>query len=95
MVVIDTEESTCYVMDFTIPLDYHARKKEKEKIDKYMDLEAEVRRQFRGKAVIVLIVLGALGAVPAKLSESLKKLEIQDIIGSLQTAVLISTTLNL
>ena len=55
----------------------------------------EVRRQFRVKTVIVPIVLGALGAVPEKLSESLEKLEIEDIIGSLQTAVLISTTLNL
>ena len=32
------------------------------------------------------------GTVPAKLSESLEKLEIEDMIGSLQTAVLISTT---
>ena len=44
------------------------------------------------KTVIVSIVLGALGTVPAKLSELLKTLEIEDIIGSLQTAVLISTT---
>ena len=57
-----------------------------------MDLAAEVRKQFRVMTVIVLIVLGDLGTVPAKLSESLEKLEIEDIIGSLQTAVLISTT---
>ena len=30
--------------------------------------------------------------VPAKLSKSLEKLEIDEVIGSLQTAVLISTT---
>ena len=60
-------------------MDYHIRVKEEEKIDKYMDLAAEVRRQFRVKAVIVPIVLGALQTVPAKLSESLKKLEIEDI----------------
>ena len=66
-------------MDFAIPMDYHIRVKEEEKIDKYMDLAAEVRRQFRVKAVIVPIVLGALQTVPAKLSESLKKLEIEDI----------------
>ena len=41
---------------------------------------------------IVPIVLGGLGTVPAKLSKSLEKLEIDDVIGSLQTAVLISTT---
>ena len=42
--------------------------------------------------MIVQIVLRALGTVPAKLSESLKILKIEDTIGSLQTAVLISTT---
>ena len=57
-----------------------------------MDLAAGVRRQFRVKIVIVPIVLGALGTVPAKLSKSLEKLEIDNVIGSLQTAVLISTT---
>ena len=42
--------------------------------------------------MIVPIVLGALGTVPAKLSESLEKLEIEDVTGSLQNAVLLSTT---
>ena len=79
-------------MDFAILMDHHVKEKEVEKIDKYMDLAAEIRRQLRVKAVIVPIVLGALGTVPAKLSKSLEKLEIDDVIGSLQTAVLISTT---
>ena len=92
MVVIDREENTWYIVDFAIPMDHHVKEKEEEKIDKYMDLAAEVRRQFRVKTVIVPIVLGALGTVPAKLSKSLEKLEVDDVIGSLQTAVLISTT---
>ena len=92
VVVIDREENTWYIVDFAIPMDHHVKEKEEEKIDKYMDLAAEVRRQFRVKTVIVPIVLGALGTVPAKLSKSLEKLEIDDVIGSLQTAVLISTT---
>ena len=57
-----------------------------------MDLAAEIRRQFRVKTVIVTVILGALGTVPAKLSKLLEKLEIHDVIGSLQTSVLISTT---
>ena len=92
VVVIDREENTWYIVDFAIPIDNHVKEKEEEKIDKSMDLAAEVRRQFRVKTVIVPIVLGALGTVPAKLSKSLEKLEIDDVIGSLQTAVLISTT---
>ena len=42
--------------------------------------------------MIVQIVLGVLRTVPVKLAESTKKLEIEDIIKSLQTAVLVSTS---
>ena len=52
----------------------------------------EVRRQFRVKIVTIPIVLETLGTFPAKLSKSLEKTEIDDLIRSLQTAVLISTT---
>ena len=57
-----------------------------------MHLSAEVRRLFRVKTVIVPIVLGVLGRLPAKLSESLEKLETEYIKASLRTTVLISTT---
>ena len=43
------------------------------------------------KTVIVPIVLRTLRTVPAKLSELLEQLDIENIIGSLQTDVLIST----
>ena len=92
VVVICREENTWYIVDFAIPTDHHVKEKKEEKIHKYMDLAAEVRRQFRVKTVIIPIFLGALGTVPAKLSKSLEKLETDDVIGSLQTAVLISTT---
>ena len=90
--MIDREKNTWYIVDFVIPMDYHIEEKGEEKTDKYMDLAAEVRRQFREKKVILPIVLRALGTVSAKLSEMLKKLDIEDIIGSLQTVALISST---
>ena len=87
--MIDREEN---IVDFAILMDHHVKEKEEEKIDKCMDLPAEVRRQFTVKTVIVPIFLGALRTVPAKLSKSLEKLEIDNVIRTLQTAVLISTT---
>ena len=66
-VVIYREENTWYTVDFTIPVDHHAKEKEEEKTDKYMDLTDEVRTKFSVKTVIVPIVLGALGTVPTKL----------------------------
>ena len=67
VVVIDREENMWYIIDFAIPMDHHGKEKEDEKIDKFMDLAAKVRRQFRVKTGIVPTVLGALGTVPAKL----------------------------
>ena len=92
VVVIDREENTWYIVDLAIPIDHHVKEKEEEKIDKYMDLTAEVRGQYRVKTVIEPIVLRDLGTVLAKLSKLLEKLEIEDVIGSFQTAVLIFTT---
>ena len=55
-----------------------------EKTDKYMDFAAEASRQFRVKAVIIPIVLGVFGTIPGKLSESIKKLKIENVIRSFQ-----------
>ena len=47
MVVIYREENMWHIVDFVILMDHHVKQKEEEKIDKHMDLAAEVRRQFR------------------------------------------------
>ena len=73
-------------------MDQHIKEKKEEKINSNMALAAEVRRYFRVKTVIAPIVLGELRTVPEKLSESLEKLEIEDVIGSLQTATMTFTT---
>ena len=91
MVMINREQNTWYIVDFAIPVDHLVKEKEEATNGKYMDLPAEVRRQFRVKTVVVPIALRAFRTVPAKLSKSLEKLELDDIIGSLQIAVLIST----
>ena len=65
------------------------KNKGEERTDRYLDLTAVVRRQLKVKTVIIPTVLGALGTVPAKLSGSPKKLEIEDLIRSFQTALLI------
>ena len=92
VVVVDYESQTWYIVDFAVPMDHGVKTKEDDKVDTYMDLAAEVRRQFRVKTVIVPIVVGALGTVPQRLEKYLEKLEIPDIIGSMQTAVLLSTS---
>ena len=69
VLVIDKVKNTWYIGDFVIPVVHHYVKgKEEKKINKYMYLTADIRRNFRVKTVIVPIALGALGEVPAKLS---------------------------
>ena len=58
-------------------------------------MAAEVRRQFRVKSVIMPIALGDLGTIPANTWGSLEELEIENVIGKLQTVVLISNTATL
>ena len=50
------------------------------------------RRKILISTWIVPIIFETLGPVPARLSELLEKVEIEDIVRSLQTTVLISTT---
>ena len=83
------------MVHFAIPMDHHVKEKDEEKIDKYIDLAAEVRTQFRVKSVIMPIALGDLGTIPANTSGSLEELEIENVIGNLQTVVLISNTATL
>ena len=75
VVVIDREKNTWYIVDFAIPMDHHVKEKDEEEIDKYIDLAAEVRRQFRVKSVIMPIALGDLGTIPANTSGLLEELE--------------------
>ena len=77
-----------YLLDFSIAMDHHIKEKEEQSIGKYMDLAAKVRIQFRVKTVIVPILLGVLESVLRKTTRNAQKLEIRDVIGSLQTAVL-------
>ena len=53
-------------MDFAFPMDFNVKEQDEEKINKYINLTAEVRIQFRVKAVILPIVLEALGTFTTK-----------------------------
>ena len=91
VVVIDSKGNTTYIVDFEIPMDHPVEEKEEKKIYKYMDFAAGIRWQFRATTVIVTTVLGVLGTVPTKRSESLEKVETEDVTGSLETAASTST----
>ncbi len=69
MVVLDRDRKTCNIIDIAILGDAGIVEKEKEKVEKYLDLRRWVARLWNVKAKVVPIVVGALGAVTPNLSK--------------------------
>ena len=75
--------------DINNDINTNNRRKEVEKIEKYQELEREIKRLWKQRKVqIVPVVVGALGSVTKRLRELVKKLEI-----TLQTRFLLKTAL--
>ena len=75
IVVLDKEMDHTLVIDIAVPVDGRVEEKEKEKREKYQDLAREIRKLWKTSVNVVLIVVGALGAV-ANLEEELSRLEL-------------------
>ena len=57
----------------TVPSDRKIALKEIEKKSKYKDLELEIQRMCHMKAIVIPVVVGALGTVKKGLVENIKK----------------------
>ena len=71
--------------------DGNVKAKEDEKITKYAPLEAKIQESYHVQTESVPIVVGALGAIPARLLEFLKAIGLPDVIGCLQTSALLGS----
>ena len=65
--------STCKLIDITVPSDRNIALKEIEKKGKYKDLELEIQRMWQMKTVVIPVVVGALGTVKEGMVEKIKK----------------------
>ena len=65
-------------MDIAVPGDSNVRQKETEKYEKYQDLAREIKRIWKSRAKVVLVVVGALASVSKKLAGHLEQLGIKD-----------------
>ena len=73
IVVQDSVNSTCKLIDITVPSDRNIALKEIEKKSKYKDLELEIQRMWHVKTVVINVVVGALGTVKKGVVENIKK----------------------
>ena len=62
IIVKDSVNFTCKLIDMTVPSDRNIALKETEKKSKYKDLELEIQRMWHMKTVVIAVVVGALGS---------------------------------
>ena len=74
IVVVDKDQKTVVAIDVMVPSDSNIRKKEFEKQEKYQGLKKELKRNWKVKAKVVPVVVGALGAVTPKLGDWLQQI---------------------
>ena len=63
IVVKNSQERTCLLIDVAVPSDHNTSVKVSEKISKYKDLEIEISRMWSMKTETIPVVIGALGLV--------------------------------
>ena len=71
VVVVDKRKGKWTLVDFSVPMDNNVVKKEDERVEKYIQLDQEIRKMHKVNTEIIPIVIGALGTVPKRLSGEL------------------------
>ena len=70
IIVKDSVNSTCKLIDMTVPSDRNIALKE---IEKYKDLELEIQRMWHMKTIVIPVLVGALGTVKKGMIENIEK----------------------
>ena len=73
VIVNDSVNSTCKMIDMTIAWDTNIAPREIEKKSKYKDLKLEIQRMWQMKTEVIPVVVGALGTVKKGMVECIKK----------------------
>ena len=69
----DSVNSTCKLIEMTVPSDRNIALKVIEKKSMYKDLELEIQRMWHMKTAVILVVVGALGTVKKGMVKNIKK----------------------
>ena len=87
--IINHEEKEWTFVDFVVPWDTNIETTLE--VSKYAPLANNIQKLHKVRTRRIPVVVGSLGTIPKKLKDSLKDLDIPDVIGSLQTSALIGT----
>ena len=82
----------CLIIDIAYPSDWRVDTKNEEKINKYLDLAIDIKELWKMKSVkVVLVVIGALVAIPKRLEGYLKNINAGIELTALQRTVLLGS----
>ena len=79
------------IIDIAVPGDFNVVRTEGWKVEKYQDLEFEVKRIHHVETAILPVVIGSLGTVPKQLVKSIELLGVGHIRASTQMTALLGT----
>ena len=75
IVLLDHMQKEMYVIEFSCPAETNITIKEDEKKDKYRDLLVELRQQYPGHVIkLVVLIIGALGGMKDSFLQELDKI---------------------
>ena len=89
LVVVHEKERSCKIIVFAVPGDSRVEEKDKDKMEKYEDLETELQKIWNFQVNIIPLVVGSLGAIPKQFGNRLKQTSITAGTGQVQKTVLI------
>ena len=78
IIIKDSVNSTCRLIDMTVPSDRNITLKEIKKKSKYKDLELEIQRLWHMKTIVIPVVVGELGTVKKGIVENIRKVYIRE-----------------
>ena len=84
IIVKDSVNSTCKLIDMTVPSYRNIALKEIEKKSKYKDLVLEIQRMWHMKTIVIPVVVGALGTVKKGMVENIKKVSERATVTEIQ-----------
>ena len=87
----DCKKKTRLLIDMTVPADRNLSLKEYEKISGYKDLEIEIQKMWHLKAIVMPVVVGALGMIKMKSEDHMKRIPENPCLQELQKVVLNGT----
>ena len=89
IIIKDKMNSTCKLIDMTVPCDKNVSSKEIEKKSKCKNLEIEIQRMWKMKTEVIPILIGALDIIKKGVDNNIRNVSKNLNIKSLQKACLL------